>query len=83
MARAACTDGDDDQWLVGITDDGRTFPFALNPAGREPRACGMSFNGAAVRKQRSVLRKPRARANRARASMGPPFENSGVAFSQS
>ena len=26
----ACTDGDDDQWLVGITDDGRTFPFAFN-----------------------------------------------------
>ena len=26
----ACTDGEDDQWLVGITDDGRTFPFALN-----------------------------------------------------
>jgi uncharacterized protein len=28
----ACTDGEDDQWLVGITDDGRTFPFALNAA---------------------------------------------------
>lgn len=26
----ACTDGDDDQWLVGITDDGRVFPFAKN-----------------------------------------------------
>jgi uncharacterized protein len=26
----ACTDGDDDQWLVGITPDGETFPFALN-----------------------------------------------------
>jgi secreted PhoX family phosphatase len=26
----ACTDGEDDQWLVGITDDGGTFPFALN-----------------------------------------------------
>jgi secreted PhoX family phosphatase len=26
----ACTDGEDDQWLVGITDDGRAFPFALN-----------------------------------------------------
>jgi len=27
----ACTDGEDDQWLVGITEDGGTFPFALNP----------------------------------------------------
>jgi secreted PhoX family phosphatase len=26
----ACTDGEDDQWLVGIDDEGRTFPFALN-----------------------------------------------------
>ena len=26
----ACTDGEDDQWLIGITEDGRTFPFALN-----------------------------------------------------
>ena len=28
----ACTDGEDDQWLVGINEDGGTFPFALNPA---------------------------------------------------
>jgi uncharacterized protein len=28
----ACTDGEDDQWLVGITDDGGTFAFAKNPA---------------------------------------------------
>lgn len=26
----ACTDGEDDQWLVGIDEDGDTFPFALN-----------------------------------------------------
>jgi len=26
----ACTDGEDDQWLVGIDEQGRTFPFALN-----------------------------------------------------
>jgi secreted PhoX family phosphatase len=26
----ACTDGEDDQWLVGINDAGDTFPFALN-----------------------------------------------------
>jgi secreted PhoX family phosphatase len=26
----ACTDGEDDQWLVGIDDEGRTFPLALN-----------------------------------------------------
>ena len=26
-----CTDGEDDQWLVAINDDGETFPFALNP----------------------------------------------------
>jgi uncharacterized protein len=27
----ACTDGEDDQWLVGIKEDGDTFPFAFNP----------------------------------------------------
>ena len=27
----ACTDGEDDQWLVGINEEGGTFPFALNP----------------------------------------------------
>lgn len=26
----ACTDGEDDQYLVGVTDDGGTFTFALN-----------------------------------------------------
>jgi secreted PhoX family phosphatase len=26
----ACTDGEDDQWLVGIGNEGGTFPFALN-----------------------------------------------------
>jgi uncharacterized protein len=26
----ACTDGEDDQWLVGINDEGGVFPFAFN-----------------------------------------------------
>ncbi|HEX6244340.1 MAG TPA: alkaline phosphatase PhoX [Polyangiales bacterium] len=26
----ACTDGEDDQWLVGINEAGETFPFAFN-----------------------------------------------------
>jgi len=26
----ACTDGEDSQWLVGITHDGRVFPFGFN-----------------------------------------------------
>ncbi|HEY3517585.1 MAG TPA: alkaline phosphatase PhoX [Gammaproteobacteria bacterium] len=26
----ACTDGEDSQWLVGVTDDGRVFPFGFN-----------------------------------------------------
>ena len=26
----ACTDGDDDQWLIGITNDGSIFPFGFN-----------------------------------------------------
>jgi uncharacterized protein len=26
----ACTDGEDDQWLVGIDESGQTFPFAFN-----------------------------------------------------
>lgn len=26
----ACTDGEDDQWLVGIDESGLTFPFAFN-----------------------------------------------------
>lgn len=28
----ACTDGEGDQYLVGINEDGDTFPFAFNPA---------------------------------------------------
>jgi secreted PhoX family phosphatase len=28
----ACTDGEDDQWLVGINEAGGTFEFAKNPA---------------------------------------------------
>ena len=36
----ACTDGEDDQWLIGIDDAGRTFPFARN--GR----AGVEFAGA-------------------------------------
>jgi len=39
----ACTDGEDDQWLLGITDDGGTFPFALNPAGDDEFA-GATFS---------------------------------------
>jgi secreted PhoX family phosphatase len=39
----ACTDGEDDQWLIGITDDGGTFPFALNPAGDDEFA-GATFS---------------------------------------
>lgn len=26
----ACTDGEDDQWLVGVAEDGDVFPFAFN-----------------------------------------------------
>jgi secreted PhoX family phosphatase len=26
----ACTDGEDDQWLIGINEQGETFPFAFN-----------------------------------------------------
>jgi secreted PhoX family phosphatase len=39
----ACTDGEDDQWLVGITDDGRTFPFAFNRLNEEEFA-GVTFS---------------------------------------
>jgi uncharacterized protein len=39
----ACTDGEDDQWLVGITDDGVAFPFAKNPAGDDEFA-GATFS---------------------------------------
>jgi secreted PhoX family phosphatase len=39
----ACTDGEDDQWLVGIDDAGRTFAFAKNPAGDDEFA-GATFS---------------------------------------
>lgn len=39
----ACTDGDDDQWLVGITDDGRVFPFAKN-AFNDAEFAGATFS---------------------------------------
>lgn len=39
----ACTDGDDDQWLVGINDDGATFPFAFNALNDEEFA-GATFS---------------------------------------
>jgi secreted PhoX family phosphatase len=39
----ACTDGEDDQWLVGITDAGTTFAFAKNPAGDDEFA-GATFS---------------------------------------
>ena len=36
----ACTDGEDDQWLVGIGEDGEVFPFGFN------RLNGSEFAGA-------------------------------------
>jgi secreted PhoX family phosphatase len=39
----ACTDGEDEQWLVGITDDGGTFAFAKNPVGDDEFA-GATFS---------------------------------------
>jgi secreted PhoX family phosphatase len=39
----ACTDGDSDQWLVGINDRGGTFPFALNRLNEEEFA-GATFS---------------------------------------
>jgi uncharacterized protein len=39
----ACTDGEEDQWLVGITDEGRIFPFALNRIGDDEFA-GATFS---------------------------------------
>jgi hypothetical protein len=39
----ACTDGDDDQWLVGVNDAGGTFPFALNRLNEEEFA-GATFS---------------------------------------
>jgi secreted PhoX family phosphatase len=42
----ACTDGEDDQWLVGITDEGRVFPFGLNAYnGREFAGATFSPDG--------------------------------------
>jgi secreted PhoX family phosphatase len=40
----ACTDGDDDQWLVGITAAGRVFPFGFNALNDEEFA-GATFSG--------------------------------------
>jgi secreted PhoX family phosphatase len=39
----ACTDGEDDQWLVGITDEGRVFPFAKNANG-DSEFAGATFS---------------------------------------
>jgi secreted PhoX family phosphatase len=39
----ACTDGEDDQWLVGINEEGTTFPFAFNPGGDDEFA-GATFS---------------------------------------
>jgi uncharacterized protein len=39
----ACTDGEEDQWLVGITDEGRVFPFAKNALNDEEFA-GATFS---------------------------------------
>ncbi len=39
----ACTDGEDDQWLVGITDEGRVFPFAKN-ANSDSEFAGATFS---------------------------------------
>ncbi len=38
----ACTDGEEDQWLVGITDEGRVFPFGCNALNEEEFA-GATF----------------------------------------
>ena len=39
----ACTDGERDQWLLGITPDGATFPFARNAASDDELA-GATFS---------------------------------------
>jgi len=39
----ACTDGEGDQWLVGINDAGRTFPFGFNRLNEEEFA-GATFS---------------------------------------
>ncbi len=38
-----CTDGKDDQWLVGINEEGGTFPFAFNPA-NDNECAGATFS---------------------------------------
>lgn len=39
----ACTDGEDEQFLVGINDDGGIFPFAFNRVGDDEFA-GATFS---------------------------------------
>jgi uncharacterized protein len=39
----ACSDGEDDQWLVGITEQGTTFPFAFN-AFNDSEFAGATFS---------------------------------------
>lgn len=39
----ACTDGEDDQWLVAIDDDGQSYPFALNQSG-DSEFAGATFS---------------------------------------
>jgi secreted PhoX family phosphatase len=39
----ACTDGEGDQWLVGVTDDGGVFPLAMNRLNEEEFA-GATFS---------------------------------------
>lgn len=39
----ACTDGDDDQWLIGINRQGRVFPFGFNALNEEEFA-GVTFS---------------------------------------
>ena len=39
----ACTDGEENQWLVGITDEGRVFPFGKNALNEEEFA-GATFS---------------------------------------
>lgn len=39
----ACTDGEDEQWLIGITEEGSIFPFAKNAINKEEFA-GATFS---------------------------------------
>jgi len=39
----ACTDGEDEQWLFGINDEGETFEFAFN-AGGDDEFAGATFS---------------------------------------